>query len=299
MSKSFIWPLDRIPSNDTTLSQSGPGSDGNKGVLRIPQSSRIADASLSDCLVSYPGHLLRESYPYAETLSVYSSATADCVTRWESLFPLQRCSQCILQPHPTPQKPTEPLVGKVLLLYRDTVSVFYSPGRLGTSLKKSYPSAEMQSVYSIAPTNQPTGPLVGEVLSFCRDAVSVFYGPHQPADWATRWVSLIPLQRCSQCTGPLVGEVLLFCRDTVGVFYGPHQPADWATRWGSLIPLQRCSQCILWPPPTSRLGHSLGKSYSSAEIQSVYSTPHPPKADWSHSLGKSYSSCQRYSRCIL
>ena len=33
--------------------QSGPGSDGNKGVLCISQSSR------SDCLMSYPGYLLR------------------------------------------------------------------------------------------------------------------------------------------------------------------------------------------------------------------------------------------------
>ncbi len=34
------------------------GSDGNEGVLRIPQSSSIAGTSPSDCLVSYPGHTL-------------------------------------------------------------------------------------------------------------------------------------------------------------------------------------------------------------------------------------------------
>ena len=39
------------------------------------------------------------------------------------------------------------------------------------------------------------------------------------------------------------GGVLLFCRNAVGVFYSPRQ-----------------------------VGHSLGKSYSSAEMQSVYST---------------------------
>ena len=43
---------------------------------------------------------------------------------------------------------TGPVVGEVLHLYRDAVGVFYSPGRLGQSLGKSYPSAAMQSVYS-------------------------------------------------------------------------------------------------------------------------------------------------------
>ena len=33
--------------------QGGPGSDGNKGVLHIPQSSSITGTSPSDCLVSY------------------------------------------------------------------------------------------------------------------------------------------------------------------------------------------------------------------------------------------------------
>ena len=57
----------------TTLGQSGPGSDGNEGVLRIPQSSNIIRTSPSDCLVSYPGHSL------------------GCLT------PLQRCSWRIQQ----------------------------------------------------------------------------------------------------------------------------------------------------------------------------------------------------------
>ena len=34
------------------------GSNGNEGVLNIPQSSRTG-ASPSDCLISYPGHLFR------------------------------------------------------------------------------------------------------------------------------------------------------------------------------------------------------------------------------------------------
>ena len=61
MSNSSIWPIERILSGATTPSQSGPGSDGNEGVLQIPLSSSITGASTSDCLVSYPGHSLGKS----------------------------------------------------------------------------------------------------------------------------------------------------------------------------------------------------------------------------------------------
>ena len=47
----------------------------NEGALHIPQSSKTG-ASPSDGLVSYPGHSLKESYPSAETQSVYSTAPA-------------------------------------------------------------------------------------------------------------------------------------------------------------------------------------------------------------------------------
>ena len=49
-------------SGTTTLGQSGPGSDGNKGILHIPQSSSITGTSPSDCLVSYLRHLFGGSY---------------------------------------------------------------------------------------------------------------------------------------------------------------------------------------------------------------------------------------------
>ena len=39
-------------SGVTTPGQRGPGSNGNEGVLHIPQSSSITGASPSDCLVS-------------------------------------------------------------------------------------------------------------------------------------------------------------------------------------------------------------------------------------------------------
>ena len=50
---SSIRHIDRNLSGATTPSQSGPGSDGNKGVLRIPQIYCITGASPSDCLVSW------------------------------------------------------------------------------------------------------------------------------------------------------------------------------------------------------------------------------------------------------
>ena len=71
----MIGPL----SDATTAGQSGPGSDGNEEILRIPQSSSIAGTSPSDYLVTYPGHSLGGggSYPSAEVQSVYSTAPAD------------------------------------------------------------------------------------------------------------------------------------------------------------------------------------------------------------------------------
>ena len=51
-----FWLIDRTHSVATTPGQSGPGSDGCEGVLRIHQSLCITGNSPSDCLVSYPGH---------------------------------------------------------------------------------------------------------------------------------------------------------------------------------------------------------------------------------------------------
>ena len=67
----------------STSGQSGPWSDGNEGVLRIPQNSNITGTSPSDCLVSFPGHSLAGSYPSAEKQSVYSTVPADLATLLE------------------------------------------------------------------------------------------------------------------------------------------------------------------------------------------------------------------------
>ena len=71
------WLIDKTLWDDTNSSQSGPGSDSNEEVFCIPQSSSITEASPSNCLVSYPGHSLGESYPSAEMQSVYSAAPAN------------------------------------------------------------------------------------------------------------------------------------------------------------------------------------------------------------------------------
>ena len=57
-SNSFIWPIVRTLSGATIPGWSEPGSNGNEGVLHIPQSSRNG-ASSADGFMSYPGHSLR------------------------------------------------------------------------------------------------------------------------------------------------------------------------------------------------------------------------------------------------
>ena len=81
-----IWPIDRTLLGATSSGQSGLGSDGNEGVLHIPQSSGITCTSPSDCLMSYLGHSLGESYPCAEKQSMYSTAPANWVICLTELF---------------------------------------------------------------------------------------------------------------------------------------------------------------------------------------------------------------------
>ena len=48
MQLRFFWPIDRALSGATTTGQSGPGSDGNEGVLQVPQSSSITGTTPSE-----------------------------------------------------------------------------------------------------------------------------------------------------------------------------------------------------------------------------------------------------------
>ena len=79
--QTCIQPMDRTKSDATDQGLSGRGSNGNKGVFRIPQSSSITGISPSDCLVSYPGHMLGKSYSSAKMQSVYSAALDDWDTK--------------------------------------------------------------------------------------------------------------------------------------------------------------------------------------------------------------------------
>ena len=67
-------------SGATIPGQSGPESNGNEGVVRIPQSSSIAGASPSDRLVSYQD----THYPSAEKQLVYSSTPADWAMKFRT-----------------------------------------------------------------------------------------------------------------------------------------------------------------------------------------------------------------------
>ena len=77
---SPIWSIEKNLIGATTPGQSRPGSNSNKWVLCIPQSSSITEVSSSDCLVSYQGHLLGESYTSAKMQLVYSAAPANYAT---------------------------------------------------------------------------------------------------------------------------------------------------------------------------------------------------------------------------
>ena len=81
-----IWPIDRTLSGATTPDQGGPRSDGNEGVLYIPQSSSITWTSPSNCLVSYPGKSSGGAYPSAEVQLVYSTAPAVCDCGWNLIW---------------------------------------------------------------------------------------------------------------------------------------------------------------------------------------------------------------------
>ena len=80
--KQFYWTL----SFTTTSGQCGPGSNGNEEVLCILQSSSITGASSTDCLESYPGHLLVGILPlYKDAVGVFfCPSRLGCNIFWSS-----------------------------------------------------------------------------------------------------------------------------------------------------------------------------------------------------------------------
>ena len=72
MSNSSIRPIGKTLPNATNPVQTGLWSDGNEGVLRIPQIFSYTEASPSDYLVSYPGHSLWVVLPFCnDTVGVF------------------------------------------------------------------------------------------------------------------------------------------------------------------------------------------------------------------------------------
>ena len=64
-------------SGTTTPGQSGPGSNGNEGVVHIPQSSRTGASPIRWFSVISRPLVGREHYPSAEMQLVYSTAPGD------------------------------------------------------------------------------------------------------------------------------------------------------------------------------------------------------------------------------
>ena len=69
--------MDWTLSGATTSSQSGPGSDGSKGIHRIPQSSSITGNLTIKLFSVISGNTSEEFYPSTEMQSVYSTAPSD------------------------------------------------------------------------------------------------------------------------------------------------------------------------------------------------------------------------------
>ena len=74
------WPIYGSLTGTTNPGQSQHESNGLKGVLHIPQSSKTG-ASLSNA-VSYPGYSLKVSYPSAEVQSAYFTNPANQATNY-------------------------------------------------------------------------------------------------------------------------------------------------------------------------------------------------------------------------
>ena len=74
--------IDRTLLGAAIPDQSGPWSDGIKGIFRISQRSSITAASPSDCLELNTGHSLGESYLSADMQSGYSAAPDN----WTKVF---------------------------------------------------------------------------------------------------------------------------------------------------------------------------------------------------------------------
>ena len=177
-------------------------------------------------ITGIPWSSLEESYPSAETQSVYSTAPADWDTIKFIAGVLTICRDAVGVLYCPADSDTMKFLGGVLTLCRDTVGVFYCLSCLGyheihwrrliplqrhsrcilvptltripwNSLGESYPSAETQSVNYTAPAYWDTMKFIEGVLTLCRDAVGDLYCPSILGYHGIHWRSLNPLQRRS------------------------------------------------------------------------------------------------------
>ena len=182
--------------------------------------------------------------------------------------------------------------GSLTSLGRGGVSVFCSPGWLchpGYSFWGVLPLWRNCSQCILQP--KPTGPprtLAGVVSSLCRDLVSVFLQFQLTGLPRTLIAGVLPLcwhtvsVFCSPSwlghLGPSLGVSFPLWRNAVSVFCSPSWLGPSRALIGWVLPLCRdaisgfCSPSWLGHP-----GHSLGVSFPSEEMQSVYSAV---PADW-------------------
>ena len=172
-----------------------------------------------------PGPSLSGSYSTAESRrgvsSLFCREAFFCPRRWDShiqdtylgsLTSLQRCGCCILLP-----RATGPSSAEMQPVYSTAPTDWVIVGGV------SYPSAEKHSA-ALTDGTVISRILIWGVLPLCKDAVAVFscLGRLGPL-----------LQRCNRCIlqPQLIGSLLVGC----------------------LTLLQRCSRCILQPQPTRPL----------------------------------------------
>ena len=261
MSNSSVWPIARNLLGATSPGQSGPRTNGNEWVFRIPQSANITGAARLECLMiisktfsgSLPENVLDiilpffrdaiswlgyrtfvegESYLSTEMQLVYSTVSANWATgHW---------------------------LRGALPLCRDAVGIFYFPSRRGhrTFVGGSFSSLRRCSQYFLL--IEPTGPQDirwGWELDLFAEMQSVYSTAR--ADWAAGH--------------SLSGGALPLCSDAVGIFYC----SSWLGNrtfvgQGSLTSLQRCSRYILLPEPTGPQGIRWGGSFTSLQRCSQY-----------------------------
>ena len=113
MSNSSIWPIDRTLSGATPMSQSGPVSGSNNGYSAFPKTPALLKPyhHIEDTRWESLTPLRRRSQCI---LQPQPNRPQDI--RWGSLTPLQKCSQCILQPQPS--GPQDTRWGSLTLLQR-------------------------------------------------------------------------------------------------------------------------------------------------------------------------------------